>query len=82
MTVTVERPKDIEALYTRTKNDAAQHNITWTGDMQKGHGSGFGFKGKYVVGADTITVTVLKKPLFATKSRVENAIRGYITQAG
>ena len=81
MTVTVNKPNDLQALYDKAKNDAERHNIIWTGDMQKGHGSGFGFEGKYVVGIDAITVTVLKKPLIATKSRVENAVRNYINPA-
>ena len=80
MTVTVNKPKDLQALFNRAKQDAEQHKITWSGDINQGHGLGFGFEGKYVVGVDTITVTVLKKPMLATKSRIQNEILKYVAQ--
>jgi len=80
MIIKVTRPQDMHALYTRAKNDAEKHGIKWTGDMQQGHGSGFGFEGRYVVDANYITVTVLKKPLFVTKARVEREIKQYVSQ--
>ena len=80
MIITVNKPQDLQALYKKAKNDATKHNIAWTGDMQQGYGSGFGFEGKYVVGADIITVTVLRKPMLASKSRIQNEIKKYVAQ--
>jgi len=80
MTIKVNKPQDINALFLKAKEDAAKHNITWTGDIQQGHGSGFGFEGRYAVDESHITVTVLKRPLFASKSRIEREIKNYVTQ--
>ena len=81
MIIKIRRPQNLQALYARAKSDAEKRGIKWTGDMQQGHGSGFGFEGRYIVGADSITITVLKKPLLVSKSRIENAIKQYVAQA-
>jgi len=78
MTIKIPIPQNLESLYTRAATDAKTHNIQWTGDLHQGYGSGFGFEGKYVVDENFITITVLKKPLFATKTRIENEVRRYV----
>jgi len=80
MTIQVPRPQNLQALYDRAKSDAQKHDIKWSGDMQQGHGSGFGFEGKYVVDESYITVTVVKRPLLVSKTRVQNEVRRYIAQ--
>jgi len=80
MTIKINKPQDINALFLKAKEDAIKHNITWTGDLHSGHGSGFGFEGKYVVDENHITITVLKRPLLATKSRIEREVKNYVTQ--
>jgi len=80
MTIQVNRPKDLQALYTRAKGDAEKHGIKWEGDLQQGHGEGFGFEGRYNVGVDCITVTVLKKPLLVSKTRIQNEVKKYVAQ--
>jgi len=77
MTIKVRRPQNLQALYTKAKNDAAEHGIIWTGDMQQGSGSGFGFEGSYIVDDEYIIVHVLKKPLLVSKSRIEKEVKEY-----
>ena len=71
MTIKIAKPKNISALFSRATSDADMHGIVWAGDIQQGHGSGRGFEGSYSVDADYITICVLKKPAFVTKSRIE-----------
>ena len=81
MKIKFTRPKNLPALFSRATKDADEHGITWTGDMNQGHGSGRGFEGRYVVDADYITVHVLKKPVLITKSRIEKAVQQYLSQS-
>jgi len=80
VTIKVNKPKDINALFLKAKEDAQKHNITWTGDIREGHGSGFGFEGRYVVDENHIVITVLKRPLLASKSRIEREVKNYVMQ--
>ena len=82
MTVKVRKPQDLQALYTRAISDAAKQGISWSGDMRQGRGSGFGFEGSYIVDAEFITITVLKKPLLISKSRIEKEVMEYVNKAG
>lgn len=76
----VEKPANLQELFERAKCDAKEHNITWSGDIKQGQGSGFCFEGSYSVGIDFITITVLKKPLLVSKSKIERAVREYLSQ--
>ena len=80
MIIKVNRPKNIQALFLKAKEDAANRDITWSGDLNQGHGSGFGFEGRYVVDENHITITVLKRPLLASKSRIEREVENYVKQ--
>ena len=81
MEIRIEKPADLQALYERAVSDAEKHNITWSGDINQGHGSYRGFEGRYVVDANFITIHVLKKPTLITKSRIEKAVRNYLSQS-
>ena len=80
MTIKVSKPQNLQALYAKAIKDAAQHNISWTGDMQQGSGSGFGFEGSYVVDDEHIIIHVRKKPLLVSKSRIEKEVKEYVSQ--
>jgi len=80
MTITVNKPKDINALFLKAKEDAEKHNITWSGDIHSGYGSGFGFEGRYTTDENHITITVQKRPLLASKSRIEREVKNYVMQ--
>ena len=81
MTIKFAKPKDLSALFSRATKDADEHGITWAGDMNQGSGSGRGFEGSYSVDAEYITICVLKKPVFVTKSKIEKAIKQYLSQS-
>ena len=78
MKIEIAKPQDMEGLYLRATKDAKEHGIQFTGDLTKGYGTGFGFEGKYSVGADFITITVIKKPLLVSKGRIEDEVRRYV----
>ncbi|MCL2201478.1 MAG: hypothetical protein FWB75_05885 [Oscillospiraceae bacterium] len=78
MTIKVNRPENMEALYSRCKRDAEANGIAVTGDMHKGSAKGFGFEGSYVVDENFITITLAKKPPFISKSRIEKEISNYL----
>ena len=74
----VRKPTNLQELFERAKSDAKEHNITWNGDIKHGHGSGFGFEGSYSVDIHFITITVFKKPLLISKTKVEREVKKYI----
>ncbi|MCL2387233.1 MAG: hypothetical protein FWC89_06745 [Defluviitaleaceae bacterium] len=80
ITIKIPTPKDLHALYIKAKTDAEKHDISWSGDINHGQGSGWGFEGEYTVNAEYITVTVLKKPIWATKARIEKEVKKYLSQ--
>jgi len=79
--IKIKKPHNLQALYAKAQNDAKKHNITWQGNLEQGHGEGYGFKGHYVVDEEYITITVLKKPLLATKARIEREVAAYVAMA-
>ncbi|MCL2286375.1 MAG: hypothetical protein FWC32_08430 [Firmicutes bacterium] len=78
MIIKVNKPQDIHALFDKAKKDAAENGITWQGDITQGHGSGFGFEGQYVIDENHITITVTKRPLLVSKSRIKNEVENYV----
>jgi hypothetical protein len=74
------RPKDLQALFARATSDAEKHEISWSGDIHQGHGAHMGFEGSYVVCENYITISVTKKPLWASKSLVEKEVAKYLSQ--
>jgi len=80
MTITVERPKDIQAVLEKGKRAAEKHNIFFAGDDKHGYGSGFNFEATYTVGVDFITICVMKKPVLITKGRIEKEVKKYLSQ--
>jgi len=79
MTIRIDKPHDIQALFERATRDANEHGIKWAGDTRSGNASGRGFEGTYVVDNGFITIHLIKKPKLITKSRVERAVKSYIS---
>jgi len=79
MTIKFDRPHDIQALFERATSDANKNGIKWAGDTRSGQASGRGFEGTYSVDEEFITIRLNKKPALITKSRVERAIKNYIS---
>ena len=78
MIIRTIRPQDIDALYARATRDADTHGIIWQGDTNSGSGSGFGFDASYEVCEDYITITIKKRPLLASKGRIQDAVNKYV----
>ncbi|MCL2372739.1 MAG: hypothetical protein FWC78_04980 [Defluviitaleaceae bacterium] len=78
MVIKIPRPEGLQALYEKATSDAAKHGIVYEGDLKCGSASGHGFAGSYIVEADFITIKLTKKPLLASKARIENEIKKYL----
>ncbi|MFP3153600.1 hypothetical protein LQZ18_04075 [Lachnospiraceae bacterium ZAX-1] len=74
------KPIDLQKLLERGKTDAEKYSICFEGDLTQGKGAGYHFAGGYVVGADYITVRILKKPPFVSRARIEKGIRNYMNR--
>lgn len=77
MTLKIKRPKDLPSAFSKAKADAVKHKITFTGDENRGSGSGFGFAGSYRVYGDFIEITVTKKPPLISKGLITKKIEEY-----
>ncbi|MCL2409025.1 MAG: hypothetical protein FWC96_05350 [Oscillospiraceae bacterium] len=80
-TFKVDRPENLETVFSKAKSDAEKHNISWSGDIQRGKAEGSGFEGSYVVDSDGITICIIKKPAFVSKAKIEKEVRRYLMQA-
>ena len=76
--IKIDRPKNIRAVLSKVKNDAKIYNVNFEGNHKNGVASGSGFKANYIVDKDDITVCVLEKPIFVSKSRIEKEVRKYL----
>ena len=81
MTIKIAKPDNLQLLFTKAARDADKHGIIWHGDINSGHGLGLGFEGSYLVDENYITINVLKKPLYVSKTRIEREINNYLFQA-
>jgi len=79
-TIKIEKPKDLQTVISRAKNDAQKYNIFYEGGNNSGRCSGYNFEGTYVVDGDFIIIEIKKKPVFVTKAIVEKEIRKYLSQ--
>ena len=80
VTIKAAKPKNLQAVLSKTKNDAMKYCFAFEGNGKHGHGSGSGFDGSYTVDRGIVTVCVLKKPAFVTKTGIEKIIRKYLAQ--
>jgi len=75
----INRPEDIGKTLASVERTVRGGGGSFSGNEQNGSFSGKGVDGKYSVG-DKITITITKKPMFASDSMVKSAISDYFTQ--
>ena len=78
---TVERPKNFQTAFKELRVVAERNSalgITLDGDDKRGTLKARGVVGDYVVGTDTIEITIRKKPAFLPNKMIENEIRKII----
>jgi len=78
ITIRTDKPKDMEAFFSKAKNDSKGNGITWSGDMSSGSIEGFGIQGNYIIDANYITVNITKKPPLISRALIEKEIVKYI----
>ena len=72
----IEKPNDINATFKKLKEKLEKHKGTLSGDDSRGYISSDGVEGSYIVGTDSIEITIHKKPLPIIPNRtVEKEIR-------
>ena len=74
LTIYLPKPSDLFGTLQMLRNKAAQHNISFSGDVESGYGSGRGFEASYKVQGDKVVLTVHKKPLLVSKSMIINEV--------
>lgn len=75
---TVEKPKDFSAAFGKMRAFAEQQGdagIKLDGDESKGTLCAYGVEGDYVTGADSIEITIRKKPALIPQRMIENEIK-------
>ncbi|MCL2664174.1 MAG: hypothetical protein FWE82_01035 [Defluviitaleaceae bacterium] len=77
ITVSVARPKDLKGCLAFLNAEVKKYGLEFNGDEKRGTASGRGFAGKYEVFADSVVLTVTKKPAFVPASFVEKNIKKY-----
>jgi len=80
LTIKVPKPQNLQDVLAKAKSDVAAHDISWVGDERQGKCSSRGFEGNYVVDEKYIIVTVTKKPLWVTDSRIQREVKKYLSQ--
>jgi len=76
-TFNLTKPDNIKLTLERLKTRLAATKGKLTGDEEEGTISAEGFEGKYMVEADTIEITITKKPLSMLPNKLlEKQIRG------
>ena len=74
----VEKPKNFRAAFRELRSFAdknSDNGVKLDGDEQRGTLQASGVVGDYVVGAETIEITIRKKPAFLPNKMIENEIR-------
>ncbi len=66
-------------LIEKAKKVAEENDATFSGDTTSGSFTGSGVEGSYEITGDTVTVTISKKPFYATWSIVESRVRVFFT---
>jgi len=77
MPIIIELPKELEKMRPFLEGEAKKHNITFHNVGNTGWGFGHGFEASYNIGTDSIVLTVHKKPLLVSKSRVVREVNDY-----
>ena len=75
---TVDKPKNFQAAFRELRSFAERNGVDGVkleGDEQRGTLQASGVVGDYVVGAETIEITIRKKPAFLPNKMIENEIR-------
>ncbi|MCL2572543.1 MAG: hypothetical protein FWE11_09085 [Defluviitaleaceae bacterium] len=72
----LDKPRNISATFEKLKQQLSAFGGKLTGDEKEGFISLQGVEGNYVVGTDSVKITVTKKPLSILPNKVvENQIR-------
>ena len=78
-TFTFELTAAPEALFAKAVDAAAKYGVTFRGDTDAGTFDGHGVEGHYTADGCVITVTIERKPFFASWAVVESRLRVIFT---
>ena len=74
----VQKPSNLLATIAVLRNEAAKHNVQVVGNDMAGKCSGYGFSGRYEICLETVRITVYKRPVFISESRIIGMVRKYL----
>ena len=81
---TVSKPGNFQAAYRELRSFADRNSgngVSLDGNEQRGTLCASGVVGDYVVGSETIEITIKKKPAFLPNKLIENEIRKMFSMA-
>ncbi|MGR9044903.1 MAG: hypothetical protein ACU83N_06390 [Gammaproteobacteria bacterium] len=68
-----------DKLITKAKETAEKHGLQFSGDTEGGLIKGFGIEADYKLRADILTVTVFRKPILLSWTKVEQHVRTLVS---
>ena len=77
MTITVNRPGDINAALSKASKTIKDRGGFFSGDEKSGRFGGRGVEGGYTVDSHSIVVLINKKPLIFPPQAVESYVRDF-----
>ena len=81
---TVDKPRNFQAAFKELRSFADRNNgngVKLDGNEQRGTLCASGVVGDYIVGPETIEITIRKKPAFIPNKMIENEIRKMFSMA-
>jgi len=80
-TFTIEKPKvESEKLFLDIKEIIERREGSISGDDKEGRISSYGVEGNYVVGTESIEITIDKKPMIYPEFAVKRYIRKFFSE--
>jgi hypothetical protein len=79
MEFSINVDKEISTLLSKAKQKITQGGGKFNGNEQKGAFEGKGVKGEYSIIGQMVKINIIKKPIFASESRVKNEITKFFT---
>lgn len=73
--IQVKVTKHPDELIAKVKEMAERYGVQFLGDSGKGLIKGYGIEADYLLREDILTITVFRKPLLLSWTKVENKVR-------
>ena len=80
MPIKIQLPSELENMIPFLEGEAKKHDITFHKAGNNGWGFGHGFEASYTIRPGDILLTIHKKPLLVSKSRIVKEVDDYVQE--